>query len=294
MHSSSTIAAPVARADGSAGRLRFWLVAVLALISLPCFAQGTLSVGSKRFTESYILGEIVTQVAGKAGDVQAVHQQGLGNTGILHAALKAGAIHVYPEYTGTIAFELLGMKTVPSLEELNQRLAADGLAVGVPLGFANTYALAMVATQAAALGIGRISDLARHPQLRLGLSQEFLNRKDGWEALKAAYGLPFAPRGLDHGLAYEALAARQIDVIDVYSTDAKIERYKLRVLEDDRGFFPLYEAVLFYRRDVPERFPATWRALQRLEGRIAARDMVAMNSAAELNAVPFQRVAADF
>ena len=85
-------------------------------------------------------------------------------------------------------------------------------------------------------GIGRVSDLARHPQLRLGLSQEFLNRKDGWEALKAAYGLPFVPRGLDHGLAYEALAAMQLDVIDVYSTDAKIERYKLRVLEDDRAF----------------------------------------------------------
>src|SRR5262245_38219676 len=122
---------PAARAGaGRVGPFRLWFVALLALVSLPCFAQGTITVGSKRFTESYILGEIVTQVAGKAGDVQAVHQQGLGNTGILHAALKAGAIHVYPEYTGTIAFELLGMKTVPSLEELNQRLAADGLAVG--------------------------------------------------------------------------------------------------------------------------------------------------------------------
>lgn len=273
-----------------------WLCLVLLLVSLSTssWAQGTLSVGSKRFTESYILGEIVTQTAAKAGEAQAIHQQGLGNTGILHAALKAGAIHVYPEYTGTIAFELLGLKRVPELEELNRRLAADGLGIGVPLGFANSYALAMVATQAAALGIGRVSDLARHPQLRLGLSQEFLNRKDGWEALKAAYGLPFVPRGLDHGLAYEALAATQLDVIDVYSTDAKIERYKLRVLEDDRAFFPAYDAVLFFRRDVPDRFPVTWNALQRLEGRITTRDMIAMNAAAELSAVPFQRVAADF
>lgn len=274
--------------------IRFWFVMLLAWLSVSCWAQGTLSVGSKRFTESYILGEIVTQTAARAGEAQTVHQQGLGNTGILHAALKAGAIHVYPEYTGTIAFELLGMKRVPELEELNRRLAADGLGVGVPLGFANSYALAMVATQAAALGIGRISDLARHPQLRLGLSQEFLNRKDGWEALKAAYGLPFVPRGLDHGLAYEALAATQLDVIDVYSTDAKIERYKLRVLDDDRAFFPAYDAVLFFRRDVRERFPVIWNALQRLEGRITARDMIAMNAAAELSAVPFQRVAADF
>lgn len=281
-------------AERAASYIRFWFVVLLASLSVSCWAQGTLSVGSKRFTESYILGEIVTQTAARAGEAQAVHQQGLGNTGILHAALKAGAIHVYPEYTGTIAFELLGMKRVPEPEELNRRLAADGLGVGVPLGFANSYALAMVATQAAALGIGRMSDLARHPQLRLGLSQEFLNRKDGWEALKAAYGLPFVPRGLDHGLAYEALAATQLDVIDVYSTDAKIERYKLRVLEDDRAFFPAYDAVLFFRRDVPDRFPATWKALQRLEGKITARDMIAMNAAAELSAVPFRRVAADF
>jgi osmoprotectant transport system permease protein len=266
------------------------------LLLVPTFAwsQGTLSVGSKRFTESYVLGEIVTQTAAKAGAAQAVHQQGMGSTAILHAALKAGAIHVYPEYTGTIAFELLGMKRVPPLAELDRILAADGLAVGVPLGFANSYALAMVATQAAALGIARLSDLARHPALRLGLSQEFLNRKDGWEALKAAYALPFSPRGLDHGLAYEALAARQLDVIDVYSTDAKIERYKLVVLEDDRAFFPAYDAVLFYRRDVPERFAATWEAVKRLEGRVSARNMIAMNAAAELDRRSFAQVAAEF
>jgi osmoprotectant transport system permease protein len=251
-------------------------------------------VGSKRFTESYVLGEIVTQTAGRAREAQAVHQQGLGNTAILFAALKSGAIHVYPDYTGTIAFELLGLKRVPDLEDLNRLLAADGLAVGVPLGFANTYALAMVATRAAALGIARLSDLASRPELRLGLSQEFLNRRDGWPALKEAYGLPHAPRGLDHGLAYEALAAGQIDVIDVYSTDAKIERYKLRVLEDDRRFFPAYDAVLFFRRDVPERFPATWQALQRLEGRITARQMISMNAAVELGGLPFSRVAEDF
>ena len=271
-----------------------WFCVLLAGLPASSWAHGTISIGSKRFTESYVLGEIVAQTAGRAGQAQAVHQQGLGNTAILHAALKAGAIHVYPEYTGTIAFELLGMKQVPPLAELNRRLAEDGLAVGVPLGFANSYALAMVATQAATLGIARMSDLARHPQLRLGLSHEFLNRKDGWEALKAAYGMPFSPRGLDHGLAYEALAAGQLDVIDVYSTDAKIERYKLRVLVDDRAFFPAYEAVLFYRLDLPERFPEAWLALKRLEGRITARNMIAMNAAAELDRIPFTRVAADF
>jgi osmoprotectant transport system permease protein len=125
---------------------------------------------------------------------------------------------------------------VPPLAELNRMLAADGLAIGIPFGFANSYALAMVATQAASLGIARLSDLARHPQLRLGLSQEFLNRKDGWEALKAAYTMPFSPRGLDQGSPTRPWQ-RTTDVIDVYSTDTKIGLQAV-VLEDDRVFRP--------------------------------------------------------
>lgn len=270
-------------------------LAALLLVPLLAWAQDTINVGSKRFTESYLLGEIVAQTVTAAGEARAVHQQGMGNTAILFAALKSNAIHVYPEYTGTIAFELLGLKRVPDLTELNRELAHHGLAAGVPLGFSNTYAFAMPGFRAAALGITRVSDLSRHADLRLGLSHEFLNRKDGWPALQLAYGLPFAtPRGLDHGLAYEALAAGQIDVIDVYSTDAKIGRYKLKVLADDRGFFPAYDAVLLFRLDLPQRFPSSWQALQKLERRISAEQMITMNGAAELSAVPFSKVAADF
>lgn len=270
-------------------------LAALILVPVLAWAQETINIGSKRFTESYILGEIVAQTVTAAGEARAVHQQGMGNTAILFAALKSSAIHVYPEYTGTIAFELLGLKRVPGLTELNRELAHHGLAAGVALGFSNTYAFAMPAPHATALGITRVSDLARHADLRLGLSQEFLNRNDGWPALHKAYGLSLAaPRGLDHGLAYEALAAGQIDVIDVYSTDAKIGRYQLKVLADDRGFFPAYDAVLLYRLDLPQRFPRSWQALQTLERRISAEQMIAMNGAAELSAVPFSRVAADF
>ena len=121
----------------------------------------------------------------------------------------------------------------------------------MPLGFNNSYALAMREDQAATLGIRTLADLARHPALRLGLSQEFLGRADGWPGLSAPTGCRCGAAGLDHGLAYEALAAGRIDVIDLYSTDAKIARYGIRVLEDDRGFFPRYEAVLLYRRDCP-------------------------------------------
>jgi osmoprotectant transport system substrate-binding protein/osmoprotectant transport system permease protein len=178
-----------------------------------------------------------------------------------------------------------------TLAELNAALARDGLAAGVPLGFNNSYALAMREERAQALGIRRISDLARHADVKLGLSQEFLGRTDGWPGLKQAYRLAQAPTGLDHGLAYEAIAAGRIDVMDVYTTDAKIERYRLRVLEDDRLFFPRYDAVLLYRVDVPRRFPEAWRALAALEGRIDERLMIRMNAAAELEGKSFAEAA---
>jgi len=277
--------------------MKHCLLHLLALLLTPALslAQPTVNVGSKRFTESYILAEALTITVNHAGEARAVHRPGLGNTAILFAALKSGSIELYAEYTGTIAFELLGLTAVPDLPQLNHELARHGLAAGVPLGFSNSYALAMLESRAAELGITRVSDLAAHPRLTVALSQEFLNRKDGWPALKRAYRLSFPEaRGLDHGLAYEALAGGRVDVMDVYSTDAKIVRYRLRVLQDDRKFFPAYDAVLLYRADFPVVFPRSWRALQGLQGRISSEVMTAMNAAAELSAVPFATIAQDF
>jgi osmoprotectant transport system permease protein len=254
--------------------------------------QSELVIGSKRFTESYILGEILVAVS-RAGGVQAQHKQGLGNTGILFEALKSGSIDLYPDYTGTIGKELL--KTDASdLESLNRGLAPLGLGVAVPLGFQNTYALAMSEAKAQQLGVRSIGDLAKHPELRFGLSHEFLNRSDGWPGLQRSYGLPQAPSGLDHGLAYEAMASGQIDVMDIYSTDAKIAKYKLRVLSDDKHYFPEYAAVLVYRLDVPKRFPAAWAAFQKLQGKISASQMVDMNAQAEIDGKGFPEIASQF
>ncbi len=256
-------------------------------------ANEPLRIGSKRFTESYILGEILTRTASGAGEVSVVHKPGLGNTAILFAALKAGAVDVYPEYTGTIALEILGLAEVPDLATLNQRLAEHGLVAGMALGFSNSYALAMREVDARERGIRRMSDLGAGRSLRLGLSQEFMNRKDGWPALRAAYGLTALPvRGLDHGLAYDALTRGQVDVIDVYSTDAGIIRHGLRVLADDREFFPRYEAVLLYRRDLPERHPAAWARLRELEGAIDAAQMMRLNAAVEVEGQTFAGAAA--
>lgn len=264
----------------------FWgaIIPLFLLFAIPTFAQTpTLNVGSKRFAESRILGEIVTQTTNAVGEAHASHQSGLGNTGIVFAALQSGSIDLYPEYTGTITQELLKAKGTLDLPAMNMRLAPLGLAAGIPLGFNDTYALAMRDDQAQKLGIQTLSDLAKHPELKLGLSQEFLKRADGWPGVKAAYGLPFeSPQGLDHGLAYEAIAGGQIDVTDIYSTDSKIAKYKLRVLTDDKHYFPAYDAVLLYRKDLPNRLPRTWTALQKLGGKITAPQMIALNAQVEL------------
>jgi osmoprotectant transport system permease protein len=277
-------------------RIRWWLVlAVIGAVLSPCMsaAAAPLRVGSKRFTESYILAEIVVAAARSEG-IDAVHERGLGGTAVTYRALADGAIDVYPEYSGTIS-ETVVKGASSNLEHLRATLAPRGLDISAPLGFQNTYALAVSREVATRDGLARMSDLAGHPGLRFGLSHEFVGRADGWPGLAARYGLdPRAPTAIDHALAYEALQKGNIDVTDVYTTDAKIGRYGLVVLKDDRHFFPPYEAVLFHRSDVISRFPAFARVLERLRGAIDARTMQELNARAELDGAPFDQVAAGF
>jgi len=267
---------------------------VLALVTVwwtaPTLAETPLKIGSKRFTESYVLGEILLELARRGGPAE--HRMGLGNTAILYAALTAGSIDVYPEYTGTIAREILKREDALDLAALNAALAPLGLAASVPLGFNNTYAMGVREDIAAKLGLRSIADLAAHPQLRAGFSHEFLARKDGWAGLARTYGLAAVrPAGLDHGLAYAALEAGRIDVMDVYSTDAKVLRYRVRTLADDRGFFPRYDAVLLHRADVPARFPQQWRGITTLAGTLDEARMTRLNAAAELEGRSFAQAA---
>ena len=277
--------------------LLFLLLAGVALATgIHAWAAEPLRIGSKRFTESYILAEILAQTA-RAGDPAAAVElkQGLGNTAIVHAALKAGSIDVYAEYLGTIEREILGhARTGAPLAQLQAELRPLGLAIDVPLGFNNGYALAMRSARARALGLTAVSQLKGQPALRLGLSNEFLGRADGWPGLSRRYALPQTPTGLDHGLAYRALADDQIDVTDVYTTDAQIAALDLTVLADDAGFFPRYDAVLLYRVDLPSRHPRAWAALQTLRGRIDEAAMIAMNAQAEIQRQPFDAIARAF
>ncbi|WP_370452491.1 glycine betaine ABC transporter substrate-binding protein [Corallococcus sp. CA054B] len=251
-------------------------------------------VGSKKFTESVILGEMVTQVANDAG-ARASHRRELGGTTVLWEALRRGELDVYPEYTGTLRQELLVGRALPDDDALRKALADEGLRMSASLGFNNTYALGMKEAEAERLGIRRISDLKAHPELRVGFSNEFMQRGDGWPALRDAYGLPQRDvRGLDHDLAYRGMESGAIQLTDLYSTDAEIAAYGLRVLEDDRHHFPAYDAVLLYRADLETRAPRGVKALHRLEGSLTEAEMVGLNARARLEHVPEARVAADF
>lgn len=258
--------------------MRVCVATVLAALAVWAAAE-PVAVGSKKFTESYVLGEIATRTLQERG-IEAEHRQGMGATSIVWEALKSGQIAAYPEYTGTIVEEILKSPRALDEDGIRAALRPFGVGMGGELGFNNTYALVMRRKDAAALGIRAIGDLAAHPDLRVKVSHEFLAReKDGWPPLSARYGLSaLQAQGIDHGIAYEALRDGQIDVTDAYSTDAKIGEYDLVVLDDDRQFFPAYQAVFLFRLDAPE---SVVEALKSLEGTIDEATMVRLNGIAE-------------
>lgn len=265
---------------------------IFLLIAQFLSAEETFKVGSKRFTESYILGEIIKQLAADTKEAKVTFKPGLGSTGIAFAALQEGAIDLYPEYSGTITHELLKVPIKANLEEINAALQPLGIGADIPLGFNNAYALAMLKEKAAKLNVQSISDLLQYPHLRLGISPEFLKRIDGFEKLRQFYGLAQDNvRSIDHALSYEALNSGQIDLIDIYSTDPKIDKYHLLVLKDDRHFFPSYDALLLYRLDVPKKFPKIWTALKSLEKSLSNEKIIQLNAKAELSGETFENIA---
>lgn len=251
---------------------------LIILIASHAAAEPTLIIGSKKFTESYVLAEIAKHSLSNAG-IASEHRQGMGGTIILWEALRTGQISLYPEYTGTIAEEILKNRGIVSPEAMRAELAKAGVGMSEELGFNNTYALVMRRDAAEKGHIRRISDLRDHPELKFGLTHEFLDRRDGWKPLSARYQLA-APdlKGIDHGLGYEALRDGSIDVKDAYSTDAKIAENDLVVLEDDLRFFPQYKAVFLYRLSLPANAIGS---LQKIAGSLDESRMIRLNAEAE-------------
>jgi osmoprotectant transport system permease protein len=264
-------------------------------LSQTAFSQSdnTIKVGSKKFTENVILGEIVTQLIG-VQNVNAIHIRELGGTRILWNALLKGEIDIYPDYTGTIIEEILADKNVTT-KNLKDKLSQRGIGIVYPLGFNNTYAIGMKKEDAENYGIENISDLSKHPNLKFGFTNEFLDRKDGWRGLQKFYNLPQTNvNGLDHDLAYRGLASSSIDVIDLYSTDAEINYYNLKVLKDDLHYFTDYQAVLLYRKDLEKTFPKVVGAIKKLKNGILESLMIKMNSDVKINGISEEVVAGQF
>lgn len=278
--------------------MRIMTIAVFAFVMLASgsalSASSKITIGSKTFTESVVLGEILAGLARHAGH-ETEHRRQLGGTRILWSALLRGEIDLYPEYTGTIIREILAGETVGKRTDIHKALAKHGISMTWPLGFNNTYAIGVKPSLAERYGLKTISDLGRQQDLRLGFSNEFLDRGDGWPALKRHYGLKHQNvKGLDHDLAYRGLESGDIDVIDVYTTDAEITYYGLRLLEDDQGHFPTYDAVILYRTALRETAPQALKAIQRLEGRIKVERMSGLNAAVKITKISETMVATAF
>jgi osmoprotectant transport system permease protein len=274
---------------------------VLALAT-PAIGGDTVVIGSKNFTESHILGEVMALLLEEHTELEVEHKSGLGGTLVCMGALRSGEIDLYPDYTGTgLSVVLEEERTIGDPlqaflhveDEFRRRFDVEWLQ---PFGLNNTYALAVRSEKAAALGLTRISDLVPHArELRGGFSAEFTQRPDGYAGLSPFYDLELGSvRAMEHSLAYEALAGGELDVVDAYSTDAKLLRYGLTVLEDDRGFFPPYNAAALARGDLLRRHPEVRTALERAAFRISDEAMLHMNYAVEVDGRGFREVARAF
>ena len=275
-------------------RRRGWFAALAlalaaALAAAASWAQDAVRVASKNFAESHVLAEVTAQLL-EARGVRVERRMGLGGTLVAFEALRAGELDVYPEYTGTLTravYDAPGMTP----DELADVLAEDGMRFHAPFGFTNNYAIAVRETLAEERNLRAISDLSGHPDLRVGFSHEFLSRGDGWPALRALYELTQTASGIDHALAYRALANDRLDVTDAYTTDGELAVYDLRLLEDDRGLFPDYFAGLLLRRDLP---PEVLDTLAALEGRIDTAAMRRLNQRVATDREAPAAVAAEF
>ncbi len=271
-------------------RYLFFLAFVLMPYLLPA-QKSTIRVGAKHFNEGYILSEIISQLLEGSG-YKVERKYNLGGTTVCFEALRSKAIDIYPEYTGTLAEEILKSERKLSFSELQIKLYDElAMEISPSYGFNNTYGLSMKKEFAEALKIKTISDLQSNPNLSVALSYEFLKRKDGWDNLSLAYALPQKPVGIEHGLAYQALEENKIDLTDVYSTDGEIKKYGLIVLRDDQEFFTTYEAVSLYRMTLDS---SVKKIVIKLSDQINETEMQEMNAKVIYSKQSFSEVASDF
>src|SRR5262245_9562325 len=260
----------------------------LALVFLTRQDSGVIVVGSKNFAESYILGEAIAQLLEGHG-FRVERRFGLGGTLIGFEALRVGGIDVYVEYSGTLEQAVLKSPARLTYAELQATLEQEyGMSFLGPLGFNNSYAIALRRDEAQRRNLRTISDLARHPDLRLGFTHDFLHRHDGWPGLARAYGLAAQPSGVEHGLSYPAICDGKLDVTDAYTTDGDPRKFDLVLLEDDRRYFSQYLAAPLVRQGVDEPVKDL---LGQLAGTLTDAQMQAYNALASDRKMAFAEIA---
>ena len=245
----------------------------------------TIVVGSKNFTEQIVLAELFAQQIEAHTELRVERRVNLGGTLLCHDALVSGKIDLYPEYTGTALLAVLNETPLKDPSAVLRRVrdqyrARFAVEVMPPLGFNNTFAMVVRGEDAEKLRLGKISDIAPlAPKWRAGFGYEFMERPDGYRGWAAAYGLHFtaAPKILDLGLLYRALQDKQVDIVAGNSTDGLIAALHLAVLEDDRHYFPPYEAVPLVRRAVLDRHPELRGVIGALTGKISEAEMRRLN-----------------
>jgi osmoprotectant transport system substrate-binding protein len=273
----------------SRGALLLFAFSVSLIVGCRAKSGETIVVGSKNFTEQIVLAELFAQQIEAHSTLRVERRVNLGGTLLCHDALVAGKIDLYPEYTGTALTAIL--KEPPQNDPSavlhrvqDQYRARFGVEVMPPLGFNNTFAMVVRGDDAAKLRLRTISDIAAYaPKWRAGFGYEFMERPDGYRGWVAAYGLHFSgePSILDLGLLYRALADKQVDLVAGNSTDGLIAALGMVVLEDDRRYFPPYEAVPLVRRAMLDKHPEAGTALSQLTGKISEDEMRRMNYAVD-------------
>ncbi len=264
------------------------LFSLIVLFSCSASAEKSVRVSSKVFTEGYVLAEIISQHLENRGmDVD--RNFGLQDR-IAYASLLSESTDMYIDYSGTLAKVELKAQAKMTFDEVASAFKEKGVLFFSPFGFSNTYALAMKRSFAEEKGIKKISDL-KGKDLRVAFSPGFAERNDGWSSIKNAYGIDFKYEIIDHGLLYKAVSSNAMDLVDVYSTDAKIGKNDMVLLEDDLNVFPAYEAAIVARVDLS---PKVVQHLKDLENTIDTDLMMKMNGKVEFDKMTFCKVASDF
>jgi osmoprotectant transport system substrate-binding protein len=280
------------------------LVSVLMIVLYGCGgtetgSKGTITVGSKNFTENIIIAHMMADLVEADTDLTVVRKVNLGGSNVAWTALKNDDIQMYPDYTGTIVANYYQEATGTSQETMDKAknlVTEDKLKALEPFGFNNTYTLAVTQQTAQKYGLNTFSDLAKiSGELTLGCEFEFKDRPDGYPGLQSKYNMNFKEaKGMDHGIMYRSLSEGEVDVVDAYSTDGQIKVFDLKILTDDLEFFPPYDCLPIVRQDALDKYPEIEAAISKLAGKIDEKAMQELNAKVDDEGMKAETVAHDF